>query len=104
MADVEGFGDVGGGVLEDEFFALSGRVGAVLRFCGELVNLGKDEAGEGGCAEGEVKEILVVDDALDPIVRLELVRNDRLAQAILVQDGILNEEGTVKLVIKQGAD
>ena len=38
----------------------------------EIVYLSEDETVEGRCAAGEVEELFVVDDTLDPFVGLKL--------------------------------
>ena len=38
----------------------------------EIVYLGEDETVEGGCAAGEVEELFVEEDTLDPCVGLKL--------------------------------
>ena len=77
MTNMEGFGDIGRGVLDNDFLPLARVVGSVFRLTrgsvmAESVNLVKDLANHVLAVNSEVKERFVVYNGLEPFVRLKL--------------------------------
>jgi hypothetical protein len=76
---VEGFGNVGRGVLNDNLLASTSRVSTILGFLrrcivGQVMDLGEHRADEGGRVELEVQEGLVMGDGSHIFICFKLGR------------------------------
>jgi len=74
MADVEAFGNVRGGVFNDDFLASTSGIGTVRVVRVEVVDLSEDGADKSFSVAGEVNESAVVRYGGDVFVRRELTR------------------------------
>lgn len=77
MSDVERLGNVGRGVLDNDFLSLPRIALSVLavpirKVEGEIVDLGKDLVDHVGRVELEMQKGFVMGDRFDPIIGLEL--------------------------------